>query len=378
MWPLEPDMTAWIELTWHAPSDAASGAPPGSQSVAGFPLRVLTHISQAGDEPTGASAWIGLTSGQQPAAPAVHVRAATWSAAWSLAEPLLWSLAAELSASVHLRGTFVPSGGTDHYLLLAGTAAAGHFARAAQPAVSQAAQAPHVLVSTAAYPAQATAFLQPSAADREHVATGPLPVSGILVAITAEAADGRAEYIPAGDARLMLAATAGAGAWPELPSWTAAGRDLAAGLRRRADRRLGELVAALPMFGIHGTGPGLPTRFEPPAAPLDYTPDQLAHLREMQVIAGAVYGRLEADRAIAWFTEELGELAQAIRRREGIARQSEEIGQLFSWVLCLANICEVDLARSARAALWHEAMRQVTKYGELRPYQPGAWPRAAT
>jgi NTP pyrophosphatase (non-canonical NTP hydrolase) len=91
-----------------------------------------------------------------------------------------------------------------------------------------------------------------------------------------------------------------------------------------------------------------------------------------------VYGRLEADRAIAWFTEELGELAQAIRRREGIARQSEEIGQLFSWVLCLANICEVDLARSARAALWHEAMRQVTKYGELRPYQPGAWPRAAT
>jgi NTP pyrophosphatase (non-canonical NTP hydrolase) len=100
-----------------------------------------------------------------------------------------------------------------------------------------------------------------------------------------------------------------------------------------------------------------------------YSALQLAQLREMQQVSVSVYGRLEPERAITWAVEELGELAQAIRRREHHVRISEELGQVFSWVLCLANICEVDLAEAADSSLRHEVLRQSTRYGALRPYQ---------
>jgi len=96
----------------------------------------------------------------------------------------------------------------------------------------------------------------------------------------------------------------------------------------------------------------------------------LTAVRSLQQSALAVYGRLEQDRALVWTVEELGELAQAVRRAEGQARLAEELGQLTAWMLCLANILGVDLAAAVESAIKEEIDRQVAKHGMLKPYQP--------
>jgi NTP pyrophosphatase (non-canonical NTP hydrolase) len=101
----------------------------------------------------------------------------------------------------------------------------------------------------------------------------------------------------------------------------------------------------------------------------------LPAVRGLQSAALAIYGRLEADRALVWTMEELGELAQAVRRREGPARLEEELGQLTAWMLCLANILGIDLAAALQAAIEEEMARQAAKYGTLRPYGDGQVPR---
>lgn len=126
------------------------------------------------------------------------------------------------------------------------------------------------------------------------------------------------------------------------------------------------LVAACSMFVV--SQGGYVTVNELPEEPIDYSRQQIESLREMQRLADAVYGRLEKERALSWALEELGEVSQTLRRDEGRLRASEEIGQLFSWVLCLANIAQVDLAFAGRSALRHEVMRQMSTYGQLKPY----------
>ena len=96
----------------------------------------------------------------------------------------------------------------------------------------------------------------------------------------------------------------------------------------------------------------------------------LPGLRSLQAAALGVYGRLEPDRALVWTLEELGELAQAVRRGEGAGRLAEELGQLAAWTLCLANILGLDLAAAVEAAFGEEIDRQLAKYGQLKPYQP--------
>lgn len=97
----------------------------------------------------------------------------------------------------------------------------------------------------------------------------------------------------------------------------------------------------------------------------------LPSLASLQSAALGVYGRLEPDRALVWTVEELGELAQAVRRSEGPGRLEEELGQLTAWMLCLANILGVDLAAAVRSAIEEEITRQFGKYGQLKPYHPG-------
>jgi NTP pyrophosphatase (non-canonical NTP hydrolase) len=96
----------------------------------------------------------------------------------------------------------------------------------------------------------------------------------------------------------------------------------------------------------------------------------LPSLGSLQRAALAIYGRLEPDRALVWTVEELGELAQAVRRQEGRARLEEELGQLTAWMLCLANILDVDLAVAVEMAVREEVERQLAKYGTLMPYAP--------
>ncbi|MGI8451417.1 MAG: MazG nucleotide pyrophosphohydrolase domain-containing protein [Streptosporangiaceae bacterium] len=97
----------------------------------------------------------------------------------------------------------------------------------------------------------------------------------------------------------------------------------------------------------------------------------LPGLRSLQRAALDIYGRLEPDRALVWTLEELGELAQAIRRGEDRARLEEELGQLTAWMLCLANILDVDITTAVGAAIREEIDRQLAKYGKLKPYQAG-------
>ncbi len=69
-------------------------------------------------------------------------------------------------------------------------------------------------------------------------------------------------------------------------------------------------------------------------------------LAEVQRLMDELYG--EADRArgvpstVAWLTEELGELAQAVRKgtRE---QQVHEFGDVLAWLASLANQMAIDL-----------------------------------
>lgn len=97
----------------------------------------------------------------------------------------------------------------------------------------------------------------------------------------------------------------------------------------------------------------------------------LPGLRSLQRAVLGIYGRLEPDRALVWTVEELGELAQAVRRGEDNARLEEELGQLTAWMLCLANILDVDITAAVGSAIREEIDRQLAKYGKLKPYQAG-------
>lgn len=94
----------------------------------------------------------------------------------------------------------------------------------------------------------------------------------------------------------------------------------------------------------------------------------LDSVRDLQHRAHRLYGRLEPERALSWFLEELGELAQAMRRREPSVRIEEELGQVAAWCLCIANITRVDLGGALSRALHQEHDRQLRKYGSLHPY----------
>jgi len=100
----------------------------------------------------------------------------------------------------------------------------------------------------------------------------------------------------------------------------------------------------------------------------------VADLRRVQEQMLALYGRLEPDRALVWTTEELGELAQAVRRNESTVRLEEELGQLTAWCFCLANILRIDVGRAVSEAYETELARQMSKYGRPRPY--GLWPKS--
>ena len=53
-----------------------------------------------------------------------------------------------------------------------------------------------------------------------------------------------------------------------------------------------------------------------------------------------------------WFSEEIGELAEALGHRErgdgDQANLQEEFADVFAWLATLANICEVDLEEAIR------------------------------
>lgn len=70
------------------------------------------------------------------------------------------------------------------------------------------------------------------------------------------------------------------------------------------------------------------------------------HLAELQTLVDDLYG--EGDRArgipstVAWLCEELGELAQAVRKGT-IDEQRHELGDVLAWLASLANQLDISL-----------------------------------
>ena len=74
-------------------------------------------------------------------------------------------------------------------------------------------------------------------------------------------------------------------------------------------------------------------------------------LREFQQTIRRTYHERDAGRGIGktfmWFTEEVGELAQAIRKGDRAA-QEHELADALAWLTTVANLCEIDLSEAAK------------------------------
>lgn len=75
------------------------------------------------------------------------------------------------------------------------------------------------------------------------------------------------------------------------------------------------------------------------------------HLDELQDVIGRTYGERDAARGtaatVAWLCEELGELAQAVRKGTP-DEQRHELGDVLAWVASLAH--QLDLSMSEAVA----------------------------
>ncbi len=69
-------------------------------------------------------------------------------------------------------------------------------------------------------------------------------------------------------------------------------------------------------------------------------------LQALQGLMHSVYGDRDAargaDATFRWFTEEIGELARAIRKSDR-ANLAHEFGDVLAWLASLANLMGVDL-----------------------------------
>ena len=72
-------------------------------------------------------------------------------------------------------------------------------------------------------------------------------------------------------------------------------------------------------------------------------------LANLQDVIERTYGERDRDRGVpstvAWLAEEVGELAQAVRKGSA-AQREHEFGDVLAWVASLANQMDVDLTRA--------------------------------
>jgi len=70
------------------------------------------------------------------------------------------------------------------------------------------------------------------------------------------------------------------------------------------------------------------------------------NISEFQSLIDRTYGQRDRERGqaatVAWLCEELGELAQAVRKGT-VAEQSHELGDVFAWLVSLANQLDLSL-----------------------------------
>ncbi len=73
------------------------------------------------------------------------------------------------------------------------------------------------------------------------------------------------------------------------------------------------------------------------------------HLTDLQAVIERTYGERDRHRgvpsSVAWLAEEIGELAQAVRKGTK-AQQATEFADVLAWVATLANQVGIDLAEA--------------------------------
>lgn len=69
--------------------------------------------------------------------------------------------------------------------------------------------------------------------------------------------------------------------------------------------------------------------------------------QQMQALYGEADRKRGIDATVAWLAEELGELAQAVRKGTP-AEQLHELGDVLAWIASLANQLELDLESAAQ------------------------------
>lgn len=74
-------------------------------------------------------------------------------------------------------------------------------------------------------------------------------------------------------------------------------------------------------------------------------------IRDFQQLIERIYFAKDSGRGLAathmWFTEEIGELARALRRDDDRANLEEEFADVLAWLATLASIKGVDLEEVA-------------------------------
>lgn len=77
----------------------------------------------------------------------------------------------------------------------------------------------------------------------------------------------------------------------------------------------------------------------------------VVNLDELQRVIAATYGDRDRQRGVpstvAWLAEEIGELAQAVRKGSP-QQQLHEFGDVLAWVASLANQMGIDLTESVQ------------------------------
>jgi len=72
-------------------------------------------------------------------------------------------------------------------------------------------------------------------------------------------------------------------------------------------------------------------------------------LRDLQDVIEATFGERDRHRgvpaSVAWLAEEVGELAQAVRKGDR-SEQVHEFGDVLAWVATLANQMDIDLSEA--------------------------------
>lgn len=85
------------------------------------------------------------------------------------------------------------------------------------------------------------------------------------------------------------------------------------------------------------------------SAPEEQPPAPEVGIREFQARIEAIYLQKDSARGamgtFAWFVEEVGELSRALRRGER-KNQEEEFGDCLAWLVSLASIAGIDMARA--------------------------------